>query len=101
MRLNLEQIRSYSGDVDQAPLWARWSVMPWYRRLLAAPLTIYLVIATGLYVDLKFADHWHHWLCLPVYILVYRLAVDSNHLAYRNCFLEAERAQGEERERRL
>lgn len=94
--LKVTQNREYDGPTDGAPQWVRWAVVPWYRRIITAPLTISIVIIVGL-IEGHGKSGWEYALFLPTYFLLYHVVLDANRLWYRYRFEENEVLASEKR----
>lgn len=56
----------YEGELEMMPWWAKGVVMPWYRRILIAPTTLYFVIGVGMLIRTDL----YSWMRIPSYILM-------------------------------
>ena len=94
-RIHIKQTNEYNGFVDDVPAWARKIVAPWYRRVLAAPLTIYVTIVAGISVGAhtELSLWWDLLLFTPTFVLAYHVSNVASKKWYRDRFVEMEAAQ--------
>ncbi len=96
MNLKIKNTCEYEGPIDSAPRWARWSVVPWYRRILVAPITINLTIVTGVMFNANYDGMLNFFLTIPCFILFAHTAAEAQKKWYHDRFIEAKALQEKE-----
>lgn len=88
-RTSSSVIREYTGPQEEAP---RWAVTKWYRRILVAPLTIYMVLCLGIGIGMTVDSIFSvEYLCVfPSMMLLVVVTREANKNWYRDRFKEYE-----------
>jgi hypothetical protein len=88
MKIKVENNQKYQGEASEAPRWVRWSVAPWYRRVLVAPTTMYFVVLTGLATS-SITIGWENLFLLPSFALLFCMGQNTNKHWYEDRFADA------------
>ena len=74
--------RSYRGSIENAPMWLRAIVAPWYRRFLMWPFTVYLVVLGGVAAGYVTEGWAGFFVSSPAYVLLLVIASKAQLLWY-------------------